>query len=147
MTPVDQMSDDRDDLPPPAYGEIDALLDGEAVDRHALRAVLDDPAARDYLVDALSLRQLAREMDTTGFVAARARRSAIMRATQWAAAAAMLIAGAGAGYLYGQRATTTLSSPGSIEVVVEPPPPAAPAPTRSIRFEPGVNWTSEPRSH
>lgn len=145
MTPVEQMPDDNDQ-PPPAYGEIDALLDGEAVDTAALRAMLEDSAARDYFVDALALRSFSREMAPNHFVA-RGRRGAVTRVLQWAAAASILIVGAGAGYVYGHRASGTPSSQGSIEVIVGATPPPAPAPTRSIRFEPGVNWTSDSRSH
>ena len=53
-------------LPAP-HLEIDALLDGEAVDCTP-RAALDDPAARDYLVEALILRQIAHEMEPSRFV-------------------------------------------------------------------------------
>jgi hypothetical protein len=144
MTPVEHVPDDHGDVPPPEYGEIDALLDGEAVDTVALRAMLDDPAACDYLVDALVLRRLAADMEPRHFVV-RGRRGALTRVAQWVAAAAMLIGGVGAGYLYGHRTTSAPSSPGSIEVMVDTTPPA-PAPTRSIRFEPGVNWTSQTRS-
>jgi hypothetical protein len=150
MTPVDQDSENSPDRDlSPVYGEIDALLDGEVVDRTALRAMLDDPAARDYFVDALALRQLAREMEPGQFIPTRGSRSLMTRVVQWAAAVAILIAGAGAGYLYGHRGTVALpsSSSGSLEVTVTPPPPLAPEPTRSIRFEPGVNWTSQSRSH
>jgi hypothetical protein len=147
MTPDDRRPDDHhDDLEPAAHAEIDALLDGEAVDKSALRATLNDPAARDYLIDALVLRQLAREMTPSRFVVPGQRR-VFTRVARWAAAVVMLVAGASAGYVYGQRTTPAMSSQGSIEVVADPAPPPAPAPTRSIRFEPGVNWTSDTRSH
>lgn len=147
MTPVEQVPDDSDHVEPSTYGEIDALVDGEAVDKAALRAMLDDPAARDYLVDALVLRQLAREMEPNRFMAARTQRGVVSRVTRWAAAVAILVAGAGAGYVYGHRASNVSSSPASVEIMVGALPPPAPSPTRSIRFEPGVNWTSETRSH
>ena len=41
---------------------VDALLDGETVGKQMLREALEDPAAREYLVDALVLRQLTHEM-------------------------------------------------------------------------------------
>jgi len=50
------------------YAEIDALLDGEPVDKQALRAALDDPGARDYLVETLQLRQITRDMEPSRFV-------------------------------------------------------------------------------
>jgi len=53
----------------PKHLEIDALLDGEPVDKEALRAALAKATTRDYLVDALLLRQLAREAGPSRFVA------------------------------------------------------------------------------
>jgi hypothetical protein len=146
MTSDDQM-DDRGDFPAP-HLEIDALLDGEAVDRHALRAALDDPAARDYLVEALLLRQIAREMEPSRFVIPGTRRGPLVGAARWLAAGVILAIGLGAGYAYGQGSRARTTSTGSVEVVLDAPArPPAPEPTRSIRFEPGVNWTSQPRSH
>jgi hypothetical protein len=151
MTPVDHVPENTaDDDLQPAYGEIDALLDGEAVDKALLRAMLEDPAARDYFVDALALRQLARDMEPGRFVVRRTPRGRLVRAAQWVAAAVILIVGAGAGYLYGHRADTISPPSGSLEVIVTAPAPVTPpppAPTRSIRFEPGVNWTVQTRSH
>jgi hypothetical protein len=150
MTPVEHGPDDNADHDLTSiYGEIDALLDGEPVDRTILRTMLDEPAARDYLVDALALRQLARDMGPGQFVASRATRGSgglMTRTMQWVAAAVILVFGAGAGYLYGHRATAMSEASGSLEVVVESPAaaaPPAPEPTRSIRFEPGVNWTTQ----
>lgn len=137
-----------DDGPLSGHAEIDALLDGEVVNRTALRRALDDPAARDYLVDALALRQLTRDMGPASFVAPAARRGALHRASQWMAAAVILLAGAGLGYVYGERFQSQPSSQGTIEVVVDSgsASPPAPEPTRLIRFEPGVNWTTTTRS-
>lgn len=148
MTPVDHVTDNAaDDELPPKYGAIDALLDGEPVDRTTLCAMLDDSAARDYLVDALVLRQLARDMEPGQFVATRTPRGLRTRTMQWVAAAVILVFGASAGYLYGHRVTPMPLESGSLEVVVDAPAaeasPPAPAPTRSIRFEPGVNWSTQ----
>jgi hypothetical protein len=126
--------------------EIDALLDGEAVEKEALRRVLGDSAARDYLVEALLLRQLAREMEPRRFVVP-ARPRPLARGARWLAAGVVLVLGTSAGYVYGQRAQGALMSPGSVEVILDDRPlPDAPEPTRIIRFEPGVNWTSESSS-
>jgi hypothetical protein len=125
------------------HTEIDALLDGEAVERDALRRALDADAARDYLVDALLLRQLTRDIGPSHFVAP-ARRRPLLHAAQWLAAGMVLVLGTSAGYVYGQRTQGAVISRGSVQVVLdERAAPDAPQPTRIIRFEPGVNWTSD----
>jgi hypothetical protein len=142
----DDRTNDSDELLP-EYGEIDALLDGEAVDRHALRSTLDDPEARDYLVETLLLRQITRDMEPLPFVIPSPRRSRLYVAARWVAAAVILAIAVGAGYTYGQGSRAPASVSGSVEAVLDSSSPPAPEPTRSIRFEPGVNWTSKPRSH
>ena len=132
----------------PEHLDIDALLDGEPVERQALRAALEHPDARDYLVDALMLRQMTREMGPAQFAIPGTPRSAIVRRMRWLAAGLIVAVSAGAGYAYGKGTQVDAPSPGSIEVVLDSAaPPAPPEPTRSIRFEPGVNWTSDRRSH
>jgi hypothetical protein len=121
--------------------ELDALVDGEAVDRDALRKVLGEIEARDYLVETLLLRRLTRRMDATGTAVPDAPRAAVRRPLRWIAAAAMVGASVAGGYAYGQQAE---AAPASIEVSIDTAsaPPEAPEPTRAIRFEPGVNWTT-----
>ena len=132
--------------PASAYWEIDALLDGEVVDTQALRSALDDMAARDYLVEVLRMRQLTREVGPAHFSVPAAPRGALVRSMRWLAAGVIVAVSAGAGYVYGQASTHRAIPPSAIEVVVgDSPAPPAPEPTRSIRFEPGVNWTSETR--
>jgi hypothetical protein len=139
----------NDDLWQP-HSEIDALLDGEPVDTQRLRAVLDDERARDYLVEALVLRQITREMEPSRFVIPATRRGPIYSTTRWLAAGVLLAIGLGAGYAYGQVSGAQAPSTGAVEVVLAAPTPApalpAPEPTKTIRFEPGVNWTTTPRS-
>jgi hypothetical protein len=66
---------------------------------------------------------------------------------RWLAAGVILAVSAGAGYVYGQGSKVESAPPGAVEVVIDNrSAPQAPEPTRSIRFEPGVNWTST-RSH
>lgn len=133
---------------PGGYWEIDALVDGESVDTQALRSALDDAAARDYLVEALRLRQLTREMGPARFAIAATPQSRLARGVRWLAAGVILAVSAGAGYVYGQASHGPTVAPAAVEVVVgSAPAPPAPEPTRFIRFEPGVNWTSERRSH
>ncbi len=125
--------------PPPGRIEIDALLDGETVDKESLRLALDDSGARDYLIDALLLRQITRDTGPRHYVVPGVPRGPFARGMRWLAATLILATGAGGGYLYGQRSLPAASS--SFEVIVDTAPPEAPEPTQVIRFEPGVNWT------
>ena len=135
-----------DDVPPELL-EIDALLDGERVDEQALRLALDDAAARDYLVEALTLRRLTRDAGPARFAAPGAARGAFLRRARWLAAGVIFAVGSGVGYVYGQGDRTHAVAAAPLEVAVDnAPAPPAPTPTRVIRFEPGVNWTSERRS-
>jgi hypothetical protein len=130
-----------------SYFQIDALLDGELVDKDALRRALDQSDARAYLVDALLLRQLTREMEPARFAIPGTPRSPFVRGMRWLAAGVILAVSAGAGYAYGQGSRME-SPPGLVEVSLDNrSAPLAPEPTRSIRFEPGVNWESGSRSH
>ena len=130
----------------PEHFEIDALLDGELVDKDALRQALEQADARDYLIDALLLRQMTREMEPARFAIPGTPRSPFVRGMRWLAAGVILAVSAGAGYAYGQGSRID-PAPGVVEVTFENlPAPPAPEPTRSIRFEPGVNWESG-RSH
>ncbi len=128
----------------PERREIDALLDGEAVDKEALRRALGDAGTRDYLIDALALRALTHDMGPAHYVVPGVPRSAVARGIRWMAASLILVAGAGGGYLYGLGSQPATPS-SSFEVMVDTAPapaPIAPEPTQIIRFEPGVNWTS-----
>lgn len=130
----------------PGHSEIDALLDGEAVDKNALRTALDDSAARDYLLDALLLRQLTHDMGPARFAALGTPRGSLVGSARWLAAGLILVVGVSVGYIQGQRSKRALASRGSVEVVLDNIPRPAPEPTTLIRFEPGVNWTSDTRS-
>jgi hypothetical protein len=130
---------------PRGHIEIDALLDGEAVDKDALRFALDDAGARDYLIDALLLRQITRDTGPQHYVEPGVARGPFARGARWIAAVLILAAGTGGGYVYGQRSLPLASS--SLEVAVDTAPPVAPEPTQIIRFEPGVNWTSQTGSN
>lgn len=159
MTHEERVTDRSDSTDrPPGLLAIDALLDGELVDQQTLRSALNDESARDYLVEALILRQLAREMEpadlgSTGHgsrervAIAGAPRGRLLRGARWLAAGVVLVIGAGAGYVFGQGSRVQ-AAPGFVEVVLDNrAAPPAPEPTRLIRFEPGVNWTSGARSH
>jgi hypothetical protein len=139
MNHDERMADEND--PRPEHLDIDALLDGEPVDRDALRAALEPADARDYLIDALMLRQVTRELGAAQFAIPGTPRGAIVRRMRWLAASLIVAVSAGAGYAYG-KGSRTEASPGRLEVVIDNRPAVhAPEPTRTIRFEPGVNWT------
>lgn len=136
MTP-----DDPIPAPPlsPACVVVDALLDGETVDKQTLRDALEDPAARGYFVDALVLRQLTHEMAPMTFAAAAASRP--RPSMRWVASAAVLALVAAGGFVAGHwrdTAAPTIDAP-----AVQDASTAAPAPTKIIRLEPGVSWTTE----
>jgi hypothetical protein len=141
--------DDRDGILPSnelRWSEIDALLDGQAVDRTELRSVLADAEARDYMLDALVLRQLARDVGPSHFVAPARPRHPAVTVLRTLAAVLVLTTGVAGGYFYGARQQ---HPPASDDVAATLPSagaaPTAPAPTQTIRFEPGVNWASSER--
>ena len=137
----------NDDDAAPQFVDIDAFLDGEPVDRRTLRSALEDPAACDYLIEALFLRQITRDMGPARFAIPGTPRAAIVRRLRWVAAGLMVAVSAGAGYAYGKGSGIDDRASGHIEVVLDTrPAPAAPEPTRTIRFEPGVNWSAGERS-
>jgi RNA polymerase sigma-70 factor (ECF subfamily) len=141
-TPVVRLYDHELPAPPlPPIAIIDALLDGEAVDKQLLRHALDDAEGRDYLVDALALRQLTRDMAPLTYVIPGVTRSPMLRRVRWMAAAVVLVASAAGGYAWGQHDAPIQAA--SVEAVTLPSSstPEAPAPTKVIRLEPGVNWT------
>jgi hypothetical protein len=137
---------ERVESPSPLHA-IDALLDGEPVEQQALRLALEDATARDYLVEALLLRQMTREMGPSRFAVPGTPASPLVRSMRWLAAGLILAVTAGTGYVYGQKSRAELAASGVEAVVDNESAPLAPEPTRSIRFEPGVNWTSGSRSH
>ena len=128
---------------------IDALLDGERVDIVELKEALAEAAGRDYLVDALALRELVAE---TTPVATRITSPVVpawQRRVWWPAAAAILVASLLAGFAAGYRSAGSVAAevpvrhdaPAVAGKVNASPPLSAPTPTRVIRLEPGVDWT------
>lgn len=126
----------------PGWADIDALLDGEPVDRTALSAVLAHADARDYLLDALVLRQLTRDAGPSHFVAPARPRHPAATLMRRLAAVLVLTTGVAGGYFYGARHQPVTESNDSSTPPVAESAPMAPPPTQIIRFEPGVNWAS-----
>lgn len=128
---------------------IEAFADGERVEVSVLRAALAEPEGRDHLIDVLALRGLVAGGQAYGLQAASAAPAVApsphprARARRWLPLAAAVVLAAAGGYvaghsgLGGQQPPTSASSE-LISVVA--PPLSAPAPTRVIRLEPGVDW-------
>ena len=136
--------DERDsaELNQHSYLAVAALADGEPVDPAALKAALDDPAVREYLVDVITLRQSVGMMSAQLPVQWRERRSFLSRAG-WMAAAAAIVISLTAGYVAGQRTVEAAAAP-SVETYVDfSGSPSAPKPTRVVPLRPGVNWTEK----
>ncbi len=124
-----------------AFLTLAALADGEQVDPGDLRDALADPAARDYLVDLITLRQAVDKMSAATEPPWHGRRPLWTR-VGWLAAAAAVVISVATGYLAGQRiGARTLPAP-AIETFVDVGiASVAPAPTRVISLRPGVDWT------
>jgi hypothetical protein len=122
---------------------VEAFLDGERVDPEALKRALAEPDARDHLVDVLALRETVWSMTPSTW--APVARSGRSRA-RWLAAAAAVVLSLTAGYLAGQQQVPSAPPSPSVEAVIHVPDSVvAPAPTRVIALQPGVNWTENRR--
>lgn len=131
---------------------IDALLDGERVAPEALKRALSVAAGRDYFVDTLALRDAVAEtsplVHSAASPAAGQPASSWRRRIQWPAAVAVLLVSLAAGFAAGYRSAGIWTGQGATPAQQVPAtrpatlPPAlvAPAPTRVIRLEPGVDW-------
>jgi|RhiMethySRZTD1v2_1073278.scaffolds.fasta_scaffold22779_6 hypothetical protein len=118
---------------------ISAFIDGERVDHDALKRALADPQGREYLVDLLSLRESVAEMTPQTPVAPGAGQSAAARVLRISGIAATLLLAIAGGYVAGHRSA---GPPAGVaeHVSAAPASTLAPAPTRIIKLEPGVNW-------
>jgi hypothetical protein len=126
---------------PEAHSILEAFIDGERVDREALKAALEDPAGRDCLMDLLALRDAVGAMGPKTWSAIN-RPSPAARRVRWAAAAALLAGSVSVGYLAGQRTVEGRTIQRNVAAVVNlTGAPPAPAPTKVITLRPGVNWT------
>ena len=126
---------------PDPYAILEAFIDGERVDREALKAALEDPAGRDCLMDLLALRDAVGAMGPKSWSAIN-RPSPAARRVRWAAAAALLACSISAGYLAGMRTVEARTTQRNVAAVVNlTGAPTAPAPTKVITLRPGVNWS------
>jgi hypothetical protein len=125
---------------------IDAFVDGERVDPHALERALSEREGRDYMIAAWLLRESVQDeiaLDPPAVVPAPPVRRWASR-LMVAAVAAFCLA---TGYLVGHRtAGTSVPDAGTVPSAanaIAPAPkaaPAVPAPTRVIHLQPGVDW-------
>lgn len=139
------MTHDDHDLTPahdPLHAAVDALLDGEAVEKDTLREALADAAIRDYFIDLLLLRRMAMDMGPTAFHVPARPLSPATRAVRWVAAAAVVITTAAGGYAIGRDQQPPAPAAPTLATSTPSSSPEAPAPTRTIRFERGKNWIS-----
>jgi len=119
---------------------IEAFADGESVDADHLKSALALAEGRDHLVDVLLVRQLVGSQGATRplAVSAPARKAAVRWGWISAAAATIVLSVAG-GYAVGHRTTGTTASASTSDAQLVTSP--APAPTRVIQLENGVDWT------
>jgi hypothetical protein len=135
---------------------VEAFADGERVDADRLKVALADEHGRAHFVDVLVLRELVGQrsgvvlpdgLPVVGGASDHAR-----PAVSWSsgfvavAAAAALLVSLGAGFAAGWGVAGSAmdsgdGSPSAIRPAGALPPVEAPAPTRVIRFEPGVDWS------
>ena len=142
------MRDRQESNSPPAnhaYWFVEAFLDGERVHPTSLKQALADPEARDHFVDLLLLRDAMADVAPSAPRVATFRPERRSHAKWFAAAAATVLVSLSVGYAAGQRVVASDMAPPNVEVFLPMDrPTSAPAPTRSIAFEPGVNWTDSP---
>ena len=113
---------------------LSAFCDGAVVDPDLLASALDDPRARAALVDFARLRAAVTSSQPLPASLARLRPAVVRRPQLWAAiagAAAMLVLVA----LSFALLPRTWFSRGMSD--------APPAPTRVVRYEPGVDWAPQ----
>lgn len=136
---------------------IDAFADGEPVDPGALDAALAQHDGRARLIDLLVLRGFVNGPGLTP-LAAPAPSMRVTHSWRWMSIAALVaIAASVGGYVAGSRAAGAAGAPGAAGALgalgatgalgAPGAMGAAPAPTRVIRFEPGVDWTEHVGGH
>ena len=138
---------EADETPLDALETLSAFVDGEVVAPQALAQALTHPEAQEFLLDSVRLRA-AIEEDSRAPTSALAERLVprLENPAPWwrrgvevplplaAVLTLMLTAVLWFGWL-GRPVASPAHDPASAEVPVE-----APAPTRTLHFEPGVDW-------
>ncbi len=118
------------------YDVIGAFADGERVNPDELKDALADDAGREYLVELLVLRDLVHTSDPDMEIAARA--AARRDRRTWLGIAAALVASVLGGYAVGWRSHDALDDRAPATNTAASI--SAPAPTRVIHLEPGIDW-------
>jgi hypothetical protein len=126
-----------------------AFADGERVDADELDRALAEPAGRAYLIDVLLVRGLVGDQTSpeSAFVAAPVRserRRPFAGGFAIAASLLLLLASGLGGFVAGHRVAGALAPSDPIAapdpIVMPDTQISAPAPTRVIQVEPGVDW-------
>lgn len=125
-----------------------AFADGERVEADQLDRALADPAGRSYLIDVLIVRGLVLDRSSQESAVAASpvgleRRRPIAGGFAIAASLLLLLASGFGGFVAGHRVAGALapSDPIAPDPIVMPDTQiSAPAPTRVIQVEPGVDW-------
>lgn len=125
---------------------IDAFVDGEYVDREALKRALTDSSGRDYLIDVLDLRAFTADVEPEAVAFPMVRRRSWR--SSLAAAAAVLLCVVAA-YVVGHQSGRAVPNRPAAATVANRAVPAgglvqAPAPTHVIRLDPDANWSETP---
>jgi hypothetical protein len=119
------------------FDTLAAWADGETVDRTDVLRALESAEARDYIVDVMARRRMVAV--TTPAEPVSAARTLTRRWVIPEAAAAVLCLAVG--YTPGRVTDRTVpAAPPAVVPVSAPAVSSAPAPTRVIRFEAGVDW-------
>ena len=128
---------------------IASFADGERVDADRLDRALADPAGRAYLIDVLLVRGLVGDhttFDSTLITppTRSERRRPIAGVFAIAASLLLLLASGFGGFVAGHRVAGALAAPDPVQaadpIVMPDTQISAPAPTRVIQVEPGVDW-------
>jgi hypothetical protein len=125
-----------------------AFADGERVEADQLDRALADPAGRSYLIDVLIVRGLVLDRSSQSAVVASPvrpeRRRPIAGGFAIAASLLLLLASGLGGFVAGHRVAGALAPSDPIAapdpIVMPDTQISAPAPTRVIQVEPGVDW-------
>ena len=136
-------SDLPDSAPQPERLEVISIFGvGERVEPEQLKRALELPEGRDYLVDLLTLREAIGGLGP--FAAVPRKPAPLWTVVRGTAAAAIVLLALGGGYIAGHRTSAPPSSAGATsdsQVLAVTSAPEAPAPTRVIKLQPGVNWS------